>query len=296
MTRAGVMGPILVFGLSEVASAVAHRLHRDGHFVVLVADAPPKVHRRAMSFADVWWDGSAVLAGAVCVRITLEQVLRNGCPVGAVPFLALDTDAALDLLPWAVAADARLAKRGQPLNLLGRAGLSIGCGPGHVAGETCTLAIETRWGPDLGAVISRGPTAALAGEPRAIDGVGRARIVYAQVAGPLTVLRDIGDPVAAGEAVARIADHSVVAPISGTLRGMLRDRTAVLTRDKICEVDPRPPHLALFTGLGQRPAAIAEGVARAIHRTRLRVPDFAPQKTASPDKPSLFTSRTEFPS
>jgi tRNA (Thr-GGU) A37 N-methylase len=26
-----------------------------------------------------------------------------------------------------------------------RAALSIGCGPGHVAGETCDLAIETQW-------------------------------------------------------------------------------------------------------------------------------------------------------
>jgi hypothetical protein len=38
-----------------------------------------------------------------------------------------------------------------------------------VAGETCDLAIDTHWGDRLGAVIPAGPTAALAGEPHAID-------------------------------------------------------------------------------------------------------------------------------
>lgn len=80
------------------------------------------------------------------------------------------------------------------------------------------------------------------------------------------MLRDIGDPVATGETVARIADHPVAAPIAGTLRGMLRDGIAVEARDKICEVDPRPAALAVFTAIGQRPAAIAAGVAQAGHR------------------------------
>lgn len=178
-----IAGPILVFGLSEAASAVAHRLHGAGLRVALAADAPPKVHRRRMSFADVWWDGEAVLSGLACVKAAPECLIQSGCPIGLVPFLALDTDAALDLLSWSVAIDARLAKRGAALHLRGQAALSIGCGPGHVAGETCDVAVETRWGDDLGAVILRGPTAALAGEPRAIDGVGRERIVYAPVAG-----------------------------------------------------------------------------------------------------------------
>jgi len=257
-------GPILVFGLSEAASAVAHRLTRAGLRVALAAAAPPKVHRRKMSFADVWWDRASVLSGVSCVKVAPERLTDTGWPTGPVPFLAQDTDAALGLLPWSVAIDARLAKRGAPLRVRGRAALSIGCGPGHVAGETCDVAVETRWGDDLGAVIRRGPTAALAGEPRAIDGVGRERIVYAQLAGALTVLRDIGDPVAGGDIVARIGPHPVTAPISGTLRGMLRDGIAVEIRDKLCEVDPRPPDLAVFTGIGERPAAIAEAVAKVI--------------------------------
>lgn len=273
----------LVLGMSEAASATAHRLHREGWIVALAADAPPKVHRRKMSFADAWWDGSSVLQGAVCVRLAPEQISRRDCPMGVIPFVALTPEASFDLLPWAVAVDARLAKRSAPLRLQGRAALAIGCGPGHIAGETCDLAIETQWGERLGAVITAGPTAALAGEPRAIEGVGRERIVYAPVRGVLKALRAIGDPVAAGETVARIGDTGIAAPIGGTLRGMLRDGLEVAAGDKLLEVDPRPTHLAIFTGIGQRPAMIAEGVARAIEMTHRRHQVVLPSPATVPD-------------
>lgn len=273
----------LVLGQSEAASATAHRLHRGGWRVALAADAPPKVHRRRMAFADAWWDGSAVLEGTACIRLSPERIARQGCAMGVVPFLALAPEAALGVLPWAVAVDARLAKRSPPLRLRGRAALTIGCGPGHIAGETCDLAIETQWGERLGAVIAAGPTAALAGEPRAIEGIGRERIVYAPVAGVLRALRDIGDPVAAGETVARIGETGIAAPIGGTLRGMLRDGLEVAQGDKLLEVDPRPAHLAIFAGIGQRPAMIAGGVARAIEMTRRRHEVVLPSPARVPD-------------
>ena len=255
---------VLIFGLSEAASATACLLHRSGWAVVLAADAPPKVHRRCMSFADVWWDGSAVLAGVSSIRLAPDQLVTHGCPIGFVPFVAMEPDEALGILPWAYVIDARLAKRGVPLRLIGRAGVTIGCGPGHVAGETCDYAIETQWGDRLGAVITAGPTAALAGEPRAIEGVGRERIVYAPVAGTLRVLRDIGAAVTAGEIVAMVHDHPITAPVCGTMRGILRNGITVTQGDKLLEVDPRPAGRAVFTGIGQRPAAIAEGVRRAM--------------------------------
>lgn len=269
-------GPVLVLGLSEAASAVAHRLHRAGLAVALAAHAPPKVHRRAMAFADAWWDGTAALAGLACVAVAPDRLATGDWPRGRIPLLRLPPEAALALRPWPVAVDARLAKRAAPLALRGRAGLAIGCGPGHVAGGTCDLAVETRWGDDLGAVIARGPTAALAGEPRPIEGIGRERIVYAACAGPLTALRAIGDPVGRGEILARIGAEPVAAPIAGTLRGILRDGIAVAPGDKLCEIDPRPPDRAVFRGIGARPAAIAAGVARAIARGRPAPPPRTP--------------------
>ncbi|MFN3616158.1 MAG: TSUP family transporter, partial [Rubrimonas sp.] len=262
--RAGAMNAVLVFGLGEAASAIARRLRRDGRRVALTADAPPKAHRRGMCFADAWWDGAATLDGVACMRGDPAALAAGRWPDGAIPLLATPADAALALTPWAVVVDGRVAKRGDPMRLRGRAGLTIGCGPGHFAGDTCDLAIETQWGDRLGAVIDAGPTAAMAGEPRIIEGVGRERMVYAAAAGVLSVLRDIGAPVRAGETVARLDGAPVGAPIAGTIRGMLRDGLAVAPGDKLCEVDPRPPGRAVFSGVGPRPAAIAEGAARAV--------------------------------
>lgn len=259
---------LLVIGLSETASAVAHALGGAGVRVALAAGEPPKVHRRRMSLADVWWDGVAELDGLRCLAWPKERIARGDWPEGAAAFLRLDPAAALDLRAWDAAVDARLAKRAPPLRLCGRAPVAVGCGPGHVAGATCDFAVETQWGARLGAVIEAGPTAALAGEPRAIEGVGRERIVYAPVAGRLEVLRDIGAAVAAGETVARIGAQAVAAPLTGTLRGMLRDGIEVSPGDKLCEVDPRPPARAVFAGIGQRPAAIAAGVMQALARIR----------------------------
>lgn len=68
----------LVFGLSEAASAIAHRLHRDRWRVVLALDAPPKAHRRHMSFADFWWDGSVALNGSLQIAASVTVRFSGG--------------------------------------------------------------------------------------------------------------------------------------------------------------------------------------------------------------------------
>jgi xanthine dehydrogenase accessory factor len=114
--------------------------------------------------------------------------------------------------------------------------------------------------------LTEGAALPLAGEPRAIDGVGRERIVYAPVAGVLRSDLQIGEPVKAGTIVAKIDEMSLRAPISGTLRGLTRPGVSVARGDKLLEVDPRPPERAGFSGLGERPRRIAEGVALAIRQ------------------------------
>ena len=256
-------GAALVFGLGDVASAVGHVLHRAGWRVALAADAPPRAHRRRMAFADAWWDGVAVLEGVFCHKTEPAALAAGNWPAGAIPFLRLAPGAALGLLPWTLAVDGRVAKRSAPLTLRGRAPLTLGCGPGHVAGTTCDLAIETQRGDRLGAIIAAGLTAPLSGEPHPIAGIGRARIVYAPAAGRLSVLCDIGAPVTAGQAVARLGPLGIAAPLAGTLRGIMRDGSDVAPGDKLCEVDPRPPESAQVAGLGARPLVVAQGVLRA---------------------------------
>ena len=61
-----------------------------------------------------------------------------------------------------------------------------------------------------------------------------------------------------------IGDVPLRAPISGTFRGLTRPGVWVLSNDKIIEVDPRTPDRACFSGLGERPRRIADGVALGI--------------------------------
>ena len=189
-------------------------------------------------------------------------------PAGVIPVYRLAAPVAVRLLFADILIDARLAKREAPPDLRALALLTIGCGPGHVAGKgagaTCHLAIETGWGPDLGRVLQDGPTRPLAGAPRAIEGVGRERIVYAPAGGVLHATSGIGAPVTMGEEVGRIGDLPFAAPIAGTIRGLMRPGLTLRPGDKVLEIDPRPPARALFTGPGARPTAIAQGILAAV--------------------------------
>jgi xanthine dehydrogenase accessory factor len=104
--------------------------------------------------------------------------------------------------------DARMRKRAVPEKQRGLAPLTVGLGPNFVAGDTVDLAIETMWGDRLGKVIEAGATLPLAGEPRPIGGVGRARFVYAPEAGRFVTGARIGDQVEQGAVVATVGHLS----------------------------------------------------------------------------------------
>jgi len=66
---------ILVRGVGDIGSAVAHRLFREGYGVAIHDDPKPTMTRRGMAFADAAFDGHAVLDGVRAVRADdLERV------------------------------------------------------------------------------------------------------------------------------------------------------------------------------------------------------------------------------
>lgn len=60
---------ILVRGIGDMGSAVAHRLLRAAYGVVIHDDPKPTTTRRGMAFADAVFDGRAELVGAEAIRI-----------------------------------------------------------------------------------------------------------------------------------------------------------------------------------------------------------------------------------
>ncbi|HUR85028.1 MAG TPA: hypothetical protein VMY78_06755 [Solirubrobacteraceae bacterium] len=255
---------ILVRGSGDVGSAVAHRLHRAGHHVLVHDDDMPAAARRGMAFADAVFDGESTLDGVRAWRVDdLVTLAAAGRCADDVRVTTIGLGRVLATLQPDVLVDARMRKREQPELQIDLAPLTIGLGPNFVAGETTHLAIETQWGDALGAVVTDGPTLELGGEPRSFDGHARDRFVYAPADGVLRTAAAIGDRVSAGDVVAAIGEEQLAAPLDGVLRGLTHDGVPVTRGTKVLEVDPRGDPAAAV-GIGVRPGRIAEGVLRAI--------------------------------
>ncbi len=263
---------IVVRGVGDVGSAVAHRLFQSD-YTVLMHDAPqPATTRRGMAFADAVFDGRAELDGVVAVRVDDVSALTSMLArPEVIPVVIASMDLILRVFRPHILVDARMRKRAQPEMQRGLAPLTIGLGPNFVAGLTTDIAIETSWGPDLGKPIDRGATRPLEGEPRSIAGHARDRFVYASVAGVFHTHYDIGARVRAGETVARVDETELVAPLDGVLRGITRDGVPVSVGTKVVEVDPRGPE-AVVRGIAERPGRIASGVLEAVQAWHARNP------------------------
>jgi xanthine dehydrogenase accessory factor len=259
---------ILVRGSGDVASAVAHRLFSSGYGVAIHESPRPATSRRKMAFTDAVFDGYAILAGLAAIRVDdLAKLAEVVAAREAIPVVVTDFSLLLDTLRPDVLVDARMRKRAEPEVQRGLARLTIGLGPNFVAGETTDLAVETGWGDDLGRVYEHGATRPLAGEPRPIAGHARDRYVYTNTDGVFRTDLEIGAPVRAGQILARIGSSELTSPITGILRGLTRDGVSVLAGTKVIEVDPRGPG-AVFSGIGERPGRIAEGVLRGLQAWR----------------------------
>ena len=255
---------VLVRGSGDVGSAVAHALFAAG-FGVLICDAPlPAAPRRGMAFADAIFDGASVLEGIAARRVDTVAELRVAVTKReAIPVSTAEIAAVLEAVAPTVLVDARMRKRARPERQRDLAPLTIGLGPGFVAGETVDLAVETQWGEQLGDVLRSGATRGLEGEPRSFAGHGRERFVYAPVAGVMRTGAQIAQHVRAGEPIATIGAAELLAPLDGILRGLTHDGVPVEAGTKVLEVDPRGKRKAVI-GIGKRPRRIAEGVLRVV--------------------------------
>ncbi len=252
---------ILVRGSGDIGSAVALLLFQASHLVAL-HDAPrPSASRRGMAFADAFFEGESTLEGLTARRVALPAEAARAS--GFLPVSAADFSTLLRLFAPQVLVDARMKKHEQPERQIDLAPLTIGLGPGFVAGETVHLAVETGWGERLGQIIRLGATSALIGEPNPIDGHARDRYVYAPTQGIFSTTLKIGARVEAGQEVARIGAEPLLAPLSGVLRGLTHDGAPVQPKTKVIEVDPRGDPALVF-GVGQRPRKIAASVVEAI--------------------------------
>lgn len=254
---------VLVRGVGDIGSAVAHHLFCAGYRVVIHDDPKPTTTRRGMAFADAVFDGDASLDGVDAVRAQdIARVRDLLAAHQAIPVYIRPLGPLLEQIAPAVLVDARMRKHSAPEVQRDLAGFTIGLGPNLVAERHADVVIETSW-DDLGRVITEGASLPRAGEPRDMGGHARDRYVYAPFDGVFHTKARIGDVVRQAQELAWIDSMVLAAPLDGVLRGLTRDGVPVTVRTKVIEVDPRGA-TAEVRGIGERPRRVAEGVLAAI--------------------------------
>lgn len=269
---------VVVKGGGDLATGVAHRLHRVGMKVIITELAQPTVIRRAVAFASAVFEGEVTVEGVVARRVEDATQALALLSEGIIPVL-VDPQASVlrpepfdraqdrvvegvrQLKPTAVV-DAIIAKRNTGTRITD-APVVVALGPGFTAGLDAHAVIETNRGHDLGRVILEGQAAPDTGIPGPVMGYAGERVVRAPGEGVFQGVKAIGDRVEAGDVVAYAGDQPVLAPISGVLRGLLADGLMVKEGMKVGDVDPRGVRHHCFT-ISDKARAIGGSVLEAI--------------------------------
>ncbi|MFC1938276.1 selenium-dependent molybdenum cofactor biosynthesis protein YqeB, partial [Chloroflexota bacterium] len=250
-------------GGGEVASGVAHRLHREDFKVCLIEIENPLAVSRGTAFSEAVFDKVKTLMGvtAELVSASLEEInmvwQRGNVPV------VIDPDAAIkESLEPDVLVDAIMAKQNTG-TMITDAPLVIGLGSGFYAGRDVHIVVETNHGNNLGKVILHGEAEGNTGMPVPIGGLAKERVVWASEAGVFTSDREIGDSVTAGKIIGRVGEQPLEAPISGILRGLMRSGVRVPKYAKLIEVDSVNDQ-AICNFIADKMRSIGAGVFEAI--------------------------------
>ena len=255
---------IIVRGGGDLATGVIHRLWSAGFKVLVLECAQPAAIRRQVALSEAVYQGEATVEGMTGVLITSLQEAQNVWQQGKVPVLVDATAACVKDFQPDILIDAIIAKRnlGTSMNM---AKLIVALGPGFTAGEDVDVIVETKRGHNLGRIIRSGSAAPNSGVPGNIAGFSKERVLHAECAGVLHIVRDIGSVVKKGELIAQIetADGRLVpvlATLTGIIRGMIREGFAVTKGFKIADIDPRQEELANCFTISDKARCIAGSV------------------------------------
>jgi len=253
---------VIIKGAGDLASGVAHRLLLAGFPIVMLELPRPLVVRRSVSFASAVFAGNVEVEGVKASLINDIPQIESCWSRGIIP-VVVDPEGNLirELNPY-VLVDAVMAKRNSGTSITD-APLVIGLGPGFTAGEDVTAVVETKRGHDLGRVFYSGTAAADTGIPGSIGGYSAERLLRSPASGQFQPCKDIGESVQEGEKVAEVGNTSLLAPISGLIRGMLYPGVEVGKGMKVGDIDPRGKEVDWRT-ISDKARSVGGGVLEAI--------------------------------
>lgn len=260
MTAGGV---VVVRGGGDIATGTICRLHNCGFKVLVLETARPTAIRRKVALSEAVYDGCQSVEGVTAKRVENIAGCAAVWAADSVPLLVDPAAECLgDLQPFAVI-DAILAKKncGTFKNM---APITIGLGPGFCGGKDVHAVIETARGHNLGSIIYTGYPLADSGIPGTIGGYTAERVLYAPQAGKIKIVQDIGNKVTKGDPVASIDTAALVAPITGLVRGMIRNDTIVTKGLKVGDIDPRIDQEENCYTISDKARSISGGVLEAL--------------------------------
>lgn len=261
---------IIVRGGGDLATGTIHRLWSAGFPVMSLETEKPAAIRRQVAVCEAIYDGEAVIEGMTAVRIEDADEAIPVIRSGNVPVLVDPEGKAIDDLSPEVVVDAIIAKKNMGTHRR-MAPLTVALGPGFEAGRDVDVVIETKRGHNLGRALYSGSAAPNTGIPGNIGGFSKERVLHAAEDGIFRNTTGIGTIVEAGEEVARIEKEDgtralVTAPISGIVRGILRDGYPVTEGFKVADIDPRREELSNCYTISDKARCIAGGVLEVVVR------------------------------
>lgn len=141
--------------------------------------------------------------------------------------------------------------------------LVIGIGPGFAAGGDVHMVVESNPGNNLGKVILEGSAESENSEAGDFADLVSEKVIRASDNGVFTTEKNIGDTVLSNDVIGYLNDQPLNAPISGVLRGILRNEMKVLANTRLAAIDP-VGHKNGCLLVNDRNRAIAGGVLEAI--------------------------------
>ncbi len=253
---------VLIRGGGDLATGVAHRLHRAG-FTLMMTELPqPLAVRRAVSFAEAVYTERVTVEGVTARRAPDPMVGMAYTVMDEIPVVVDADDRVLARMRPPIVVDARIAKHNLGTRLTD-AKLVIGLGPGFTAGVDCHAVVETNRGHNLGRVYWEGSAEPNTGEPEPVRGFAGTRVLRAPREGTFVGQKQIGDAVKAGDTLARVDNEPIPAQFDGVVRGLLHDGLHVTAGMKVGDLDPRGVREYCFL-ISDKARAVGGGVLEAI--------------------------------
>lgn len=254
---------IIVRGAGDIATGVIHKLNRCGFNVLALEVEKPSSIRRKVCFSEAIYEGEVIIENVKCKFIKSKSELNEAFNFGKV-CVAIDPGGYfINELKPKVVIDAIIAKKNLGTNI-NMAPITIGLGPGFLAGKDVDFVIETMRGHDLGRVIDKGSAIKNTGIPGNINGFSSERVIYSEESGIINNICNIGDIVKKNQVIATLnkgnKNIEVKATIDGVLRGIIRNKSKINKGLKIADIDPRIDEIKNCETISDKARCIAGGV------------------------------------